>query len=304
MENNSQVVLRTIVYSSMFRYPLSQSEIWRYVLSSHKFTKKNVADSLSALSFLLVRRRGWYAPRDQAITLQIRAERQKESKKKVYQAKKLIRFLGKIPTVKLIGISGSVAMLNAEPEDDIDLFIIAARGTLWISRLCLLSILQMKGLRRKRTSRKKTANKICLNMLIDESALHLPLNRQDMYSAHEVVQLLPLFDRDDTYKKFIKANSWVTFWMPNCLKIRRKKMVHKMSTKLSKSATFLLRLFEVGAKILQKRYMRPHVTRETITKNILAFHPLDYREFISQVLQTKLKAYRKFETEKQIEKTV
>ena len=60
-------------------------------------------------------------------------------------------------------------MDNAGEKDDIDLFVITSKGTLWITRLLLVSLLIFMGQYRGRG--KKESQKVCLNMLIDEVGL-------------------------------------------------------------------------------------------------------------------------------------
>jgi len=43
-------------------------------------------------------------------------------------------------------------------------------------------------------------------MLMAENALALPQNKQNLYTAHEVIQLLPIYNKDNTYAKFLRAN--------------------------------------------------------------------------------------------------
>ena len=49
-------------------------------------------------------------------------------------SKKYISFFQILGFVKFIGISGSVAAKIANPEDDIDLFIVVKNGSSWLYR--------------------------------------------------------------------------------------------------------------------------------------------------------------------------
>ncbi len=54
------------------------------------------------------------------------------------------------PQIKLVGLSGSVAMLNADEGHDIDLFIVTAKNRLFTGRFIALFLAQLLGIRRKR----------------------------------------------------------------------------------------------------------------------------------------------------------
>ncbi len=86
-------------------------------------------------------------------------------------AQKAARYLSFVPTVQFIGISGGLAMLDAEEQDDIDFFVIVKRKTIFITRIWILGILQMLKLRRTRTD-SNPADKICVNFILDEDKLN------------------------------------------------------------------------------------------------------------------------------------
>ena len=119
-----------------------------------------------------------------------------------------------IPTIKFIGISGGLALENATKDDDIDLFIIVKKGTLFTTRFWILALLEWKKLRRKRGDR-YPANKVCVNLLVDESRLLWSAKKRDLYIAHEIAQIKPLFERDNSYQKFMDSNIWIRKFLPN-----------------------------------------------------------------------------------------
>jgi hypothetical protein len=105
---------------------------------------------------------------------------------------------------------------DADKEDDIDFFIITKKDTLFKTRLLVLLALQLLGLRRKRLE-KNPADKICVNFLIDETKLSFSKDKRDIYTAHEILQIKPLFFRDNIYSRFLKANTWVYNFLPNAI---------------------------------------------------------------------------------------
>ncbi|PJC82439.1 hypothetical protein CO006_03665, partial [Candidatus Roizmanbacteria bacterium CG_4_8_14_3_um_filter_35_14] len=57
-----------------------------------------------------------------------------------------LKLLTLFPQIKLIGLSGSIAMMNASHDDDIDLFIITAKNRLWTGRFLAVTIAFLMGL--------------------------------------------------------------------------------------------------------------------------------------------------------------
>jgi hypothetical protein len=113
-----------------------------------------------------------------------------------------------IPWVRLVALTGTRAMDNARADDDIDLMIITAANRLWLTRL-LLTCLLFPWLRRG----KQIARRLCLNLWLDETAL--AITPQNLFTAHEICQAVPLYNQDKTYEKFIKANQWVKQYLAN-----------------------------------------------------------------------------------------
>ncbi|MEK6847477.1 MAG: hypothetical protein AABY16_04905, partial [Nanoarchaeota archaeon] len=143
-----------------------------------------------------------------------RLKREKISMNKLEIAKKAAKILSFIPTVKLIGVSGSLSLKNAQIIDDIDFFIITTHNSLWITRLFVNVLLILTG--HKRTIKDLHGmNLVCPNLFLSEDNLLLSSWRRNLFSAREITQLYLLIDRDSMYKKFLSANFWVKNYLAN-----------------------------------------------------------------------------------------
>lgn len=295
-------ILSTICYSDIFDYPLTLDEISRFFIGNKKIDEKKLAYQLEGgrLIKMVVLKNGFYCFKNRTKIINKRIRREEESIKKLQLAQKIILKLCLVPTVQLIGISGALAMKNSEKNDDIDLFIIAKKNTLWITRFFLLLLLEIFGRRRKRNEI-DPSDKFCMNMLIDESLLLLPKERQNLYSAHEIVQLMPVFQRENMHEKFIKVNKWVNKFLPN---FKFKSMQQKTQSKNSSFLEVVLRFISPLAdlvllssalnnisKHIQLFYIKRHKTTETVSDHILAFHPFDYKAKILSAYQKRLEKY-------------
>lgn len=134
-------------------------------------------------------------------------------------------------------------------------------------------------------------------MLIDENSMSLPKIKRDLYNAHEIVQLLPIFERENMYSKFINANSWVSKFLANAFecKIRQNNKFHRAEFFISMALRLILSIsaLEWLSKQIQLWYIKKHQTKEIVTDNLLAFHPLDYKDMILSLYEERVKKYAK-----------
>lgn len=210
-----KAILKTLIYADIFNYPLTIYEIHKWLIGR----KSNLRQVEKALHELVKNKKckvknGYYfLPRREDIVLK-RKRKEKQSKVYFRKAKILCQILKIIPFIKLVGVSGGLAMDNAGKKDDIDLFIIAAKNRLWISRLVILGLLSMTGQRRKRTDQgRKIAGKLCVNILLEEDKLEQ--KNKDLFIAHEVLQMRVLWQRDRIYSKYLSDNEWAFKFLPN-----------------------------------------------------------------------------------------
>lgn len=270
----SRRVLNTLLYSDIFNYPLKKEEIWRYLISPQKISKSDFLKELINEKDITSKKNFYFLKgREKIVDERIRKE--KISLEKIKKAEKIALSLSRISSIKLIAISGSLALKNSNENEDIDFFIITSKNTLWATRFfAVIALLLMNSYRRR--GDKSVRNKICLNMLIDEDFLEMPNNRQELYTAHEISQLYPLVQRNSTYLSFQKANSWVLDFLPNAYSVKWKtKKVANVNY-----LVFVLQILEPIFKFSQKLYMKGHITKEEIDDNFLAFHPRDYKKIV------------------------
>lgn len=278
-----QAIVKTLCYAEIFAYPLTSSEIWRYLMHHKKISKQAVQKALLKNNNLLQETDGYVTLRGRASLVAVRQERLIESRKKIVKALWISAILMYIPTIKLIGISGSLSMNNASKDDDIDLFFITQKNTLWISRMCVSLILVLLGEKRSKKSN-LAVNKICPNMFLSENALSLSKGSRNIYTAHEVAQLKVLFSKNGTYERFLEANKWVLKFLPNSFSVSKKPKPKKEIQPLSVClfpADYVLFLF-------QYLYMRKGMKQEKISRNIAMFHPVKKDKAISTLLDLKV----------------
>ena len=291
MGNSSNAVLKTLIYSDIFDYPLKIQEIYRYLIES-KINEESLGQILASIDRHIAFKNNYYCLLGRENIIKKRIQREKESKIKLQIAQTIIKRISFLPTILFIGISGALAMENAKKKDDIDLFIITQKNTLWSTRLFLIVLLKVMGKYRKRGD-KNVENKICLNMFLDQNNLKLPIERQNLYSAHEIIQLLSVFERKNTYQKFLNSNKWVYKFLPNAInkKVANTDKNERYHISSVFNFVFFFLPFELLGKKIQLHFIEKHKTVETISDKLLAFHPIDYNKQTIFLYENKLQKY-------------
>lgn len=255
-----QAILKTISYASVFQYPLTQSQIHRYLIEY----KSSPIQTAQATTRLYARRQlgyskpFYYLPQDTKLP-QLRNKRCQYYQHKYQYLKSVITPFKYNPNILGIAITGSLAMKNPTHDDDIDLMIITKTHQLWNTRLSLL-LRHSKNIRRRQT--KFLNNRLCLNLFLDQSALTVPPPKRSLYTAHEVAQVKFIHIRDDIHHQFLTANSWIHPYLPN-IPIKSHPMPQNNSASMTNYLSYLA----------QKLYMTPKRTNETINLHAAFFHP-------------------------------
>jgi len=261
-----QACLASIFYHDLFDFPLTSLELikWRGGKKFSKIDKELEIENKNGFYFL--------KGKEKNVPLRIIKKRIAKRKNKI--AFKAASLLGTIPWIKFVGITGALAMENAEREADIDLLIITAKGTLWLSRGLALLLLSLLGIPLRRAKEKEVKDKICLNMWLEEGNLTWREKERNVYIAHEICQVVPLMNKDKVYEEFLFKNNWIADFWPNAVRIRKIKLLKGRKTKI------LISLLNKIAFKLQYLYMKTKITKEKITLTKAIFHPFDWGEII------------------------
>ncbi|MBU1612858.1 hypothetical protein KKC87_00285, partial [Patescibacteria group bacterium] len=137
------------------------------------------------------------------------------SEVKMKIAERAIKKIRAIPFLKAVFVCNSVGSYQAAEESDIDFFIVAAPGRIWLVRFFTNLILRLCGLR---TYGEKIKNRICLSFFVDTKNLNLSPFRiadDDIHFAYWLHQMAPLYDPESLYEKFINVNNWTEKYLPN-----------------------------------------------------------------------------------------
>lgn len=284
----SKSIIKTLSYSDIFEFPLTRNEIYKYYIGD-RVEKKQIYSVLEemAKSGIIDKKSNFYFLRGKADNYSKRMKRKYESRRKMLIAENYIKLLSVIPTIKLIGISGSLSMNNCDRRDDIDLFFITSKNSLWFTRLAVNLLLLIKGVKRARGD-SFGIDRICPNMFLAENDLSIDKN---LFTAHEISQLKVVMDKDNIYCKFLNKNSWVLKFMPNSFD--KNLINNKIQSGFNKRESGIFKAINKLFYNVQYFYMKKRITIENVSFNRAAFHPKDKTYFVLDLYINKYKSYQK-----------
>jgi len=199
-EKLSQAVLRTLTYSDIFDYPLTAPEVHKYLTG----IKASFEEVLQALEDGPSRRTGnYFTLSGREAIVSIRLDREARSQKLLPLALRYGRILGGLPYIRMVALTGSLAVMNISETADFDYMLVAARGRVWTARAFALAVNRLTRLH---------GYTICPNLIVSENTLEWRLH--DLYSARELCQMIPITGLD-VYRRLMKANRWAGTFLPN-----------------------------------------------------------------------------------------
>ncbi|OGD83519.1 hypothetical protein A2572_03960 [Candidatus Collierbacteria bacterium RIFOXYD1_FULL_40_9] len=251
-------VNKTYAYGKIFNYKRSLEEIYFWLIGDKRISQKTFFKKISS-------KNKNFLPKSKT---------NKNSLKKIELAKKELSWVLKFPLICFIGITGSVSANNAKKNDDIDIFIITTPHSLWLARPIFLLYLEIRGLRRKRsTPYSKQSDLICTNLWMDVLNLSVQKKDRNLYTAHEVLLVLPIVNKNDTYQKFLVSNSWVKKYLANAYSIISSK---KRFKETNSNFWFLLSPFNLFMYLVQRILMFPVSKGERVSYFQAFFHDQNY----------------------------
>ena len=203
-ENLLRSVFQTLAYSDVFDYPLTVDEVYRY-LGPMKASVEDVTQVL-ADETLFSRVDGYFTLRGREEIVETRKRRAEIARKLWPKAVRYGQIIASLPFVRMVAVTGSLAMNNSDEGKDVDYMIVTAPNHLWTCRA--LSILVARFAKLEGVS-------LCPNYLVTTNALEL--KERSLYVAHELAQMIPL-SGVEIYGEMRRLNDWIADYLPNALK--------------------------------------------------------------------------------------
>lgn len=281
--------LKTILYFSIFRYPLKIDEI-------HSYTNyETISETEKELEYLidekiLIKVDEFYVYGSDLDSVIKRLRGNLHAKKALVKARQKAKFIAKFPYVEAVGISGSLSKGYYDNESDIDFFVITKPNKLWICRTLLMLYKKIFLL----NSRKY----FCVNYFVSSSQMEI--EEQNRFTATELKTLIPM-QGSLAFESFYQKNGWIKDYFS--------KFEPQINTIQDISKPAFTRVFEFvfDTKIglitdaafkmitLKKWKSKFHYMNEEdfkialkTTKNVSKHHPSNFQKKVILSLNTKL----------------
>lgn len=198
-------ILLAVSYADVFEHAMTAQEIHRFVVGL-RVSRQAVDQALAndrVLSRQLARTGRFFTLPGREALVAIRRRRESASVVLWRRARRYGAIFACLPFVRMVAVTGSLAMHNAEPDSDVDYLIVTRPGRLWLGRLAVMVVARFAS---------RTGARLCVNYLLSEHALEL--RERTHYAARELSQMVPLSGWT-VYRRMLAANSSVRHVLPN-----------------------------------------------------------------------------------------
>lgn len=258
-------ILRTVAYADVFDFPLTASEIHRFLIEvAATQTEVNAAlHDGRLIPAHLAQHGGYFMLPERESLIEVRARRERSAEALWPIAHKYGRIIAKLPFVRMVAITGALAVDNPKDADDIDYLIITEPGRLWLCRALVIGVVKLAQQR---------GDVLCPNFFLSERALHI--TNQDLFSAHELAQMVPIAG-DEPYQRMMKANRWMLDYLPNTNEQARRYEMLPVDRSVIKSGLEALMRTPMGGAI-ERWEMRRKIAKLTQRLGDLQTHEVAF----------------------------
>lgn len=275
----ASAILQTLSYHARYNFPLTLSELHRYLITNIPVSRSRVEEELQNLLTIekvKISKNFYFLSNlsnmsNSTNLTNSRLLRQTHSAVKLQISRRAAHLLSFLPTIKLICVTGSLAMKNCDESDDIDLMIVTSADSLWLTRPLVVLLVSLFFKRRwpnltNLSNSTNLTNSLCLNLWLDTTALKMPISHQNLRVAHELAQMQPILNKNQTYEKMLIANFWLKKYLANFILPPRPLLIPQIPQTLQNPFNWLF--FR-----LQLLYMSPRHTTEKVGLHFAFFHP-------------------------------
>lgn len=200
-----ELIIIHICYRDVFNAPVS-IELLKKWIGVQNVNHQEFDAALTELigEELIIKAKGFLARKTRKNIILDQQKKSELTKQIISKGHLGLTILSKIPCIKFVGISGSVAAENpteefGENHIDLDLFVVTAKNTLWLFALVERIFTNIVRLFRGN-------HFYCFNYITEESFLEV--YNKNFYTATEFINLKPIIDKG-VLDKLISCNQWI-----------------------------------------------------------------------------------------------
>lgn len=299
-------VLSALAYYDAFSFPLTAQEIFMG-LPSGEGARPSYEEFERALAEahrrgLVARAEGYYALPGRETYAAERKARYLLAEEKYARVRRFFLLARFAPWLRAAFVCNTLARSYARAGSDIDVFVVAAPGRIWLTRLLVTGL---AALLRVRPTETESADRICLSFFAVEDALDLkPLAIDgDVYLPRWLQELYPVYDESGVARRLFIENGWLRDLLPGT-RVQAPSRRRAVAPRLARAKRALERLcdavfgdaLERWAERRQKAWL-PAALRAAadapssgvvLSDRVLKFHDRDRRAEIRDAYHEKL----------------
>jgi hypothetical protein len=285
--------LKTLLYFSIFKYPLKRDEIFSFSnLKNKALLDKELSQLLEKKAIYKID--NYYLCENEDRHVERRLIGNNMASEIFPKAIKVSNFIAKFPFVEGVGISGALSKGYHDEKSDIDFFIITSPKRLWVARTLLVLYKKIFLL----NSRKY----FCVNYFIASNTLEI--DEKNRFTATELITMIPMCGKD-VFQSFYAENQWAKNYFPNYIKkdyqvnTIKKNFLLKLTERLLKSHLGNCMDFWL-MKLTYKKWKSKFKTLDKAsfdiamksTKNVSKHHPQNFQKKVIDTLNEKYSKVR------------
>jgi hypothetical protein len=285
--------LKTLLYFSIFKYPLNRDEIFSFSnLKNKALLDKELSQLLKKEAIYKID--SYYLCENEKRHVERRLLGNNMASEIFPKAIKVSNFIAKFPFVEGVGISGALSKGYHDEKSDIDFFIITSQKRLWVARTLLVLYKKIFLLNSKKY--------FCVNYFIASNTLEI--DEKNRFSATELITMIPMCGKD-VFQSFYAENQWAKNYFPNYIKKNyqvntiKKNFLLKLTERLLKSHLGNYMDFWL-MKLTYKKWKSKFKTLDKAsfdiamksTKNVSKHHPQNFQKKIIDTLNEKYSKVR------------
>jgi hypothetical protein len=198
--NLTPAILKTLSYSDVFDHPLTLEEMHRYLVAPA--SREEIAVCLAGMDSIQ-NTAGYYHLAGRSEIVEIRKRREALSRRAYERAQWYGRILGRLPFVRMVALTGSLAMRNSDQNGDYDYMLVTKPGRLWTARIFALLLNRMAHV---------FGETLCPNLIVSETMLEW--KQHNLYYAREIAQMIQISGRG-LFTDLRVVNKWIEQFLPN-----------------------------------------------------------------------------------------
>ena len=207
MEQIESAILRTLLYADIFSFAMSIEELDRHLISPIPIDLRQIQNCINTsprLKKILIQDQKYITLKNRAENIALRHKRERYIEFMWEDAIRYGHWLSKIPFVRMVALTGALAVRNpANENDDYDYLLVTEPGRVWLARAFAIVLVRIIRFRKR---------ELCPNYVLASNQLFQ--NRQDLFMAREIVQMFPIYG-GTIYERMMRENQWTTTYLAN-----------------------------------------------------------------------------------------